>query len=79
VPAVTRAEALWVLTFAAMKGDTAASWELSQTHAKRAMAIAARRSGRRSIDAIVSGIGVASTTTTTAAAAVASTTQSGRR
>jgi hypothetical protein len=39
VPAVTRAEALWVLTFAAMKGDTAASWELSQTHAKRAMAL----------------------------------------
>jgi hypothetical protein len=42
VPAVTRAEALWVLTFAAMKGDTAASWELSQTHAKRAMELLRR-------------------------------------
>lgn len=39
VPAVTRAEALWVLTFAAMKGNTAESWAQSQAHAKHALTL----------------------------------------
>jgi hypothetical protein len=39
VPPVTRSEALWVLCFAAMKGGTRESFELSEAHGKHALTL----------------------------------------
>jgi hypothetical protein len=75
VPAVSRAEALWVLTFAAMKGDTAASWELSQSHAKRAMQLLrAEVVDEASTPLLVSSASASTTTAAATTAAGASTT-----